>query len=631
MEKNNMKAGLTITVPEGAVFGLYADVPSSTNYFKSIDPKNAIEPSETYTSSGISFYCYYGLSAGIYHYGASMEGYTAVCQIINYTPEKANSHLRIEVELCALAGNGYESGYVMMNSSEFIDANLASEKDSWGEEYAYLFNTPQFTRRNATAGRHQQTTNKEIYEFIDELKAKNKNMYLFSLGKTPKYEFDMPLVLFTRENLDGKSLEEAARIIRNNGKPTVQYAAQVHSNEPASTEGALAMMIALCGKFGDKILGSTDVYIIPRINLDGAVEVIREAPTTHEDMNRDYLYANNKEIRMVISAYNLFLPEVVVDGHEKRSAICRKDTFICTDMDVQVGAGSLNHPAIMTETGMKIALEAIRKAHSLGLRAHFYTAFASAAGGSAGSSYFGTRNSVSFLVETPGGTTLGNLCMARRAFAQYILASTAMEYTTKHASEIMRTVHESREKMSAMGNTYDEANLIVLEHEKATTGSVACDVVDVPSGKITEKKDVEYAEHVIALRSRVRPTAYVIPRGIENEKRILDLLTCHDVPYYTLPNSSVVRLRQYVKSEEIAELTEEFDVRFEKGAYVFPNTVPSTVLSVIMEPDFNAVSKRRMSLLSMKLIDHDENGRLPIYRFCHNLSDGKIDQQYISI
>ena len=131
-----MKAGLTITVPEGAVFGLYADVPSSTNYFKSIDPKNAIEPSEAYTSSGISFYCYYGLSAGIYHYGASMEGYTAVCQIINYTPEKANSHLRIEVELCALAGNGYESGYVMMNSSEFIDANLASEKDSWGEEYA---------------------------------------------------------------------------------------------------------------------------------------------------------------------------------------------------------------------------------------------------------------------------------------------------------------------------------------------------------------------------------------------------------------------------------------------------------------------------------------------------------------
>lgn len=36
-------------------------------------------------------------------------------------------------------------------------------------------------------------------------------------------------------------------MIRNNGKPTVQYAAQVHSNEPASCEGALAMMLSLTG------------------------------------------------------------------------------------------------------------------------------------------------------------------------------------------------------------------------------------------------------------------------------------------------------------------------------------------------------------------------------------------------
>ena len=115
---------------------------------------------------------------------------------------------------------------------------------------------------------------------ISELEKKSENMYVFSLGKTPKYGFDMPLVLFTRDNVKGKTLKEAAEIIRNNGKTTVQYSAEIHSNEPASCDGALALMLSLSGELGARVLGSTDVYIIPRINLDGAVEVIREAPAT---------------------------------------------------------------------------------------------------------------------------------------------------------------------------------------------------------------------------------------------------------------------------------------------------------------------------------------------------------------
>ena len=74
-----------------------------------------------------------------------------------------------------------------------------------------------------------------------------------------------------------------------------------------------------------------------------------------------------------------------------------------------------------------------------------------------------------------------------------------------------------------------------------------------------------------------------------------------------------------------ATLSEESEVSFAEGAYVFVNTVPSTVLSVIMEPDFNSASKRKMSLFSMGLIDADEDGNLPLYRYCRDLSDGKIE------
>ena len=624
MKPMDARVGLTITVPSGADSVLYSGVPASTNYYKAIIPENAILPTEVSELDGRKAYYYKDLGEGIYHYTASMEGYTTVCQIVNYTREKTESSTQIDAQLSALAGDGYESGYVMLNSEEFIKANLASEKTTWGEEYVHLFETPRFTRPEGRPGKHQQTTNEELYDFIRNLNEKSENMYVFSLGKSPKYGFDMPLVLFTREDVSGKTLEEAAEIVRNNGKPTVQYTAEIHSNEPASCEGALAMMLSLVGEFGERVLGSTDVYIIPRINLDGAVEVIREAPATGEDMNRDYLYLNNKEIRMVVSAYNLFLPELAIDGHEKLTRVLDTGKDRCPDMDLQTGAGSLNHPAIMTETSMKIALKAIHKGREIGLRTHFYTYLASAAGGSAGSSYFGTRNSISFLVETPGGTTLGSFCMARRVMAQYVLASTVISYAAENADEIVGMVRASREEMVEKGKTYSENNLMVLEHGKAPSGNLLTEIIDVPSGKKAEPEDLEYFEHTVALHTRPRATAYVIPMGIKNEDRILDLLACHGVGYYTLPEGSVLSLRGYVKAEEGIEVSEEEDVRFEKGAYVFINTVPSTVLGVIMEPDFNSVSKRRMSLFSMGLVDFDASGRLPIYRYCHDLKNGRV-------
>ena len=87
---------------------------------------------------------------------------------------------------------------------------------------------------------------------------------------------------------------------------------------------------------------------------------------------------------MLNAAYNLFLPEVAIDGHEKFSSVRSTGESICTDMELQVGAGSLNHPAAMTELAMKIALKALEKSKDLGLRGHFYAKLASAAGGAAG-------------------------------------------------------------------------------------------------------------------------------------------------------------------------------------------------------------------------------------------------------
>lgn len=610
---------ITITVPTGAVCGLYTGVPETWNYHTAVKPENAIVASDITTNDGVTTYCYEGLEPGLYHCGVTQEGYNAFCQVINYTGDT-----RLNITLDALVGDGYEAGYVMQYTEEFLEKQLISHKDAWGEEYAKLFCTPQFSPDRL--GRHKQTTNEEMSAFIERLAANHADMYIYSLGKSPKYGYDMPLVLFTRENVAGMTLEQAADVIRQNGKPTIQYNAQCHSTEPASTEGALAMMVSLCGDYG-KVLDTVDIYIIPRINLDGAYETTRTSPSTGEDMNRDYLYVHNVELRPILGVYNLFRPEVCIDGHEKRHWLRIAENEICTDMEVQTGAGSLNHPAEMTAMTMKMALSAIDKAHSLGLRSHFYTKLASAAGGAAGSSYFGTRNSLSFLVETPGQTNFGMCCMERRVLAQYVLASSVIDYTVEHDSEIVALVRASREFMAKSNPIYLEDKLFVLEHGPSVTGSVSNPLIHVPSGEVVEENHViDYKEHVVALATRPRATAYVLPAGLAQEAEILRVAGSHLIDHYRLPAGSTVNLKQYITTEDGFTLTEECPVTFEDGALVFPNTVDSAVLNVIMEPDFNAANPdRKMTLLRMGLIEADDAGALPLYRYCHTLKDGGVE------
>lgn len=622
----DLKKGLTVTADRGAVCGLYPNVPAKRTYQEAIDPQNAIPPTRVTSAEGVTTYYYEQLEPGVYHCGASMEGYCSMCRTLLYTPEKARDGAHLDMTLTKLAGNGFEAGYVMHNTQEFNDAQLPSGKTLWGKEYEGLFATPQFLRPADRPGRHQQTTNQEMMDFITGLDAANGHMHLYSLGKSPKYGYEMPLVLFTHENVEGLTLEQAAQVIRGNGKPTVQYCAQCHSSEPASTEGALAMMLQLCGDYGASVLDKVDVYIIPRINLDGAFHACRRSPTTGDDMNRDYMRQNNAEIRAVVSAYNLFLPEVAIDGHEKFSKLLTNGDAVCNDMELQMDAGALNHPKEITELALRMGLAATEKARSLGLRSHFYGTLATAAGGTAGSSYFGTRNSLSFLVETPGQVHLGMCFMERRVLAQYVLASTVISFTAENAQLVLDTVHSSRALMAAKGGIYDEADKVVLNHEKLETGSWVTPLVHIPSGKTVDANNqVPYTEHMIAARTRVRPTAYLMPRGLEAEEQILQVAAGHDISWYTLEPGSTVLVRRYRDVEGEVSLTEEYSHCFESGALVFPNTVTSTVLSVYMEPDFDREAGRKFGPVSMDFVAADENGDLPVFRYCHDLQDGKVE------
>ncbi len=103
------------------------------------------------------------------------------------------------------------------------------------------------------------------------------------------------------------------------------------------------------------------------------------------------------------------------------------------------------------------------------------------------------------------------------------------------------------------------------------------------------------------------------------------MAACHALDHYRLGAGAVALVKGYRQTKDGIELGKEAPVTFQNGALVFPNTADSTILNVIMEPDFNPSNPdRKMTLLRMGLLEIDEDGRLPLYCYCRTLEGGKI-------
>ncbi|MCY8373281.1 M14 family zinc carboxypeptidase, partial [Bacillus haynesii] len=71
-------------------------------------------------------------------------------------------------------------------------------------------------------------------------------------------------------------------------KPTVWLQGQIHGNEPAAGESALAIAEKLAGPYGDKVLDKINVIVVPRVNPDGSYQFNRRL-ASGIDGNRDHV------------------------------------------------------------------------------------------------------------------------------------------------------------------------------------------------------------------------------------------------------------------------------------------------------------------------------------------------------
>ena len=522
---------------------------------------------------------------------------------------------------------------VRVFNEEVMSLRFPSDASMW-PQYAEVFTTPAFTTERND---HKQTTQTEMENYIASLDDANDNMYVYNLGKTAMGNFNVPIVIFTTVDLSGAAtLEQAAALIRADSKLTVHYQAQIHGDETAAGEAALGTITRLDGAYGEKVLDTLNIYVIPRLNPYGAYKGKRVTwinSSTYLDPNRDFMRLETSEAQLRMYAYNLFYPEVVIDGHEWQEGITATGM---RQVDLMMCSHSL--PTFSQEyqdTALDLASAAFTQLKKDGINFSWYQDSVGGIGFNTGSSNTAFHGSFHVLIETMGVNQ--GLQMYERRVAAHTSAQTGIfDYLDANAAVVKAVAQTQRQTIVENGKTYEEDDIVLLDvnssdHPELHINTFAGQKiyqVNMKNGGRQEIKEYTAKYYDVIKRSRPAPTAYVLPAGESFTQDVLSLMDKQGISYTFIPASSNVMLQQYTGTVDLAELTEEKMVTFPKGAYVFTMNQPyALILAGLMEPDMTDAKMTDVNnrvtggtLAQMGKITATD-GVFPIYRYIRDLNE----------
>ena len=614
--------GLVLKVPSAQTVKLYPGVSGGS----------VITPDSTETVDGYK-YQYYANIMGTYRYITTQTGYYSTTKVVYMSEAESLTRTEVDASAAKKAGTGFESTNVKDYSDEMHRQIPDDENALWWDDFSKDLITPVFADGRAA---HQATTQAEMEAFIKGLDTADDNMYVYSIGKSEKYGYDMPLVIFTTTDLSGaKNVEQAAALVNANGKVNVYYQAQIHGNEPAGGEAALAQIGKLDTAYGDNLLQTLNICVIPRVNPDGS-HIYQRNSSTGINMNRDMLIAQTDEVKAITHAYDLFRPQLAVDSHEYTYQP-ELATGAYNDMMIACGhnGNTGDEFAEYVEMFARLPFDTL---YSYGMQPSYYLNETNGKYGASSCSNRGLRGSVSILLESRG-IGGGNHTMARRVAAHLIAMDQILTYAAENSAELKARSDAERNRIITSGMTYEESDTITLEHTTTTNANLKYTnkTFDLATGKITSSYTSTPKVYVaMEGRTRPRPTAYVIPAGESWIQDVLDLMTLHGISYYFVEAGATVQLQQYTGTIEAATLTAEQGYTFPEGCYVLPmNQAMATILAILMEPDIKdehnvdaggtSATVPSGTLAQMDIIP-SENNVFPIYRYVRNLkADGTID------
>ena len=602
--------GLVVRADNGVTVNLYSGYKPDTGTKQT--PTFKVE-GETQTS-----YYYAGIATGAYRCVTSRTGYYKLTKNIYMSAAEVANCTEHIVVMNPRAGGTATDTWEPSSYHDHTDEVLALEAynadiSQW-PEYDDVFTTPWFTEAHAN---QQITTQAQAESFLNKLDEENDNMYIFSIGKSAIYGHDVWAVFFTEADLSSaKNYEEAVELMGQD-KPAVLYRAQIHGNEPAAGEGALAVVQQMTGTYGTEILENINVIIVPRASPDGAREFKRTI-INGIDPNRDMLRLESQEITDYVKLYNAVKPELVIDGHEYDGYI---NSTYHWDSDVTVGLHYTgNNTDAYADKNMELAHGIFDAMTENGLTYNYYGSRVNSYNNTSVSRpYFGQQGALSILLETRGNGA-GLVSYARRIISHVISVEYLLSYVSDNADAVQQLVDNERQQIVDKGTTYREDDKVYLNIETNPCTEEKLDLNRVYQDGT--EKIVSLTPSIVnnVKRSRIAPTAYVIPAGATFTQQVLELMDKQGIAYRFIPAGATVMLRQYTGTVTEAGLTEEKAVTFGTGAYVFTmNQIPAYILSHLMEPDVEDVAENAGTLVQQGIIT-PVNGYFPIYRYCYDLN-----------
>ena len=568
---------VTLTAPSGVTVKLYDGYSAGGN---------VIAASNSFSTGSNKMYTY-KVNNGTYSFKLTGTGYYSLTKNFYVLNNNPTFHLDPGVK----TGKGFESSAAIEFTDGVHQNLLASETTSW-PDYEHIFSTPVFT---TDLGNHEFTSQTAMMDYLTKLDENCSDAYLYSLGKSPTYGYDIPMLLFTTTNVTGKTLEEAAAMVRANGKLTVVDQAQIHGNEPAAGEGALAVAGALArgdmrDDKGNNILNTLNILVIPRINVDGSHKFIRNNVKNNKNMNRDYISLYTSEVTAIVHAYNLFLPEIGIDAHEW-TPTSNLESGVMDDLQLW-SSGSLNNDDALLDRAIEIMETVFAEARTHNIRPYYYWSNLTYGGVGSGSNgigpyYYGLRGSIAFCVET-AGIGIGKTNFERRVFSQYLAAETIIKYVSANREAIKKQVADERERIAAVGATYEETDLLTLGHSsKSYSKSYLRPTWNWNTGTtLNANAKATPGIYHTASKTRTRPTAYLLRGDTANLEQVLSHLEKQAIEYYKLTEDMKLTVKQYSGNGSSATLSAATTVTFPAGSYVLPmNQSTGNVLGMLMEPD----------------------------------------------
>ena len=611
--------GLVIKANKDTTITLYSNAIQGNDAYYG-RKEYTVTPYATATSGDNVLY-YYPNITGIYCYEAVQSGYYTVFQQV-YMTEAESAAYTLEQVTMGLRDGEWDHAYYYGLSDELLYATEGDPNEKWKNEVP--LQTPVFTVPGKAA--HQQTTQPELEAFIANLDDANDNMYIFSIGTSSKYGFNVPIVFFTKTDLSGcTTLEQVAEALKENGLPNMAYKAQTHGDEPAGCEGALAVIQELDKAENEYLLDSINIYVIPRINPDGAYDskrnlsVMLDPSYENRDPDRDLLDMNSREMRQYMRTVDLFQPVMELDGHERQRS--------SSDGDIQLGIAW--KPVVNSQALLDVQVDMMKNAcadlKAMDLSGAWYTGVVNSNSARNNRGYATYQGRIQILMETRG-IYLGNEAYGHRTACHFVSAMSFLEYAAENADTLAAVVEAERQRIITEGAVYDEDDIIILSTEtsKHPELTVQTERIHLISGEITLFDQVPEMYDQIQ-RSRVAPTAYVLPADLPKMDAILDQMDAQSITYTKLPANAAVSLQQYYGTTDEAYLTEESTVVFPNGAYVFTmDQAKGEILALLMEPDVTDLALYKNTLTFQGKIPQNANGYFSSYRYIKDLENGQI-------